>query len=79
MIYAKMNEDPDLENYLQTLLPVIMPSQEFVAKLQTRLKNPPSVILEKPNNRKALLAVLLGLMGGLVFLYLLRYFRKGSN
>ena len=76
---AQMYEDPDFENYLQTLLPVIMPSQEFVAKLQNRLNNRPAVILERRNNGKAILAVLFGLMGGMIFLYLFRHFHKSSN
>lgn len=72
-------EDPDLENVLQSLLPVIMPSQEFVAKLQNRLQNPPAVILEKRNNQKAMLALVFGLMSGLIILYLARHYRKNAR
>ena len=79
MIYAQLNENPDFENYLQTLLPVIMPSQEFVVKLQNRLKNPPSVMLEKSKNRKAILVVLFGLVSGVIFLYLFRHFRRTNH
>lgn len=74
-----MYEDPDFENYLQTLLPVIMPSQEFVAKLQNRLTDPPAVLLERRKNRKAILVIFFGLMGGLIGLYLFRHYGRRNS
>ena len=79
MAHAQMHEDPDFENYLQTLLPVIMPSQEFVAKLQNRLTGPSEVLLERRKNRKAILVVFLGLMGGLIGLYLFRHYGRNNS
>ncbi len=79
MVNTQMYNDPDFETYLQTLLPVIMPSQEFVAKLQNRLTDSPAILLERRTNRKALLVILFGLMGGLIGLYLFRHYGRNNS
>ncbi len=62
----------DLESHLFAQLKPVEPRMEFVDRLKQRLENPPSMVAEPPTWKTGFLILAIGLLGGLIFLVLIR-------
>ena len=65
----------DLEQQLTNMLNPVRPNPEFVSNLRYRLVNPTHIELERPrNNALVFLTVSMGLVGGILFWWIIRRF-----